>query len=124
MTTRDASTVLELPAAVPRPVRPPSGARPGRLAVVVCVGLAIWLLPRPEGVEPRAWQLLAIFVATVFGIIVKPLPMGAMAIVGASAALATRTLTIAEALSGFANATVWLVVSAFFLASGFIKTGL
>lgn len=98
--------------------------RPGRLALVTCVGLAIWALPRPDAVDPRAWRLLAIFVATVVGIIAKPLPMGAMAVVGMAAALATRTLTIGEALSGFANGTVWLAVTAFFLAAGFIKTGL
>ena len=103
---------------------PTSGAYPGRLALVVCVGLAIWALPRPDAVDPRAWRLLAIFVATVVGIIAKPLPMGAMAVVGIAAALATRTLTIGEALSGFASGTVWLVVAAFFLAAGFIKTGL
>jgi divalent anion:Na+ symporter, DASS family len=94
------------------------------LALVACVGLAIWALPRPDAVDPRAWRLLAIFVATVVGIIAKPLPMGAMAVVGIAAALATRTLTIGEALSGFANGTVWLVMTAFFLAAGFIKTGL
>jgi DASS family divalent anion:Na+ symporter len=98
--------------------------RGGGLALVACVGLAIWALPRPDAVDPRAWRLLAIFVATVVGIIAKPLPMGAMAVVGIAAALATRTLTIGEALSGFANGTVWLVVTAFFLAAGFIKTGL
>jgi DASS family divalent anion:Na+ symporter len=95
-----------------------------RLALVAGIGLLIWLLPRPDGVDLRAWRLLAIFVATVAGIIAKPLPMGAMAVVGLAAALVTRTLTIGQALSGFANATVWLVVSAFFLAAGFIKTGL
>ena len=101
-----------------------SGVRPGRLALVVCVGLVIWALPRPDAVDPRAWRLLAIFVATVVGIIANPLPMGAMAIVGIATAVATRTLTIAEALSGFSNGTVWLVVMAFFIAAGFIKTGL
>ncbi|MBI4885669.1 MAG: DASS family sodium-coupled anion symporter [Acidobacteria bacterium] len=95
-----------------------------RLALVTLIGLLIWAAPAPDAVDPRAWRLLAIFVATVAGIIIKPLPIGAMALVGLAAALATRTLTIAEALSGFANATVWLVVSAFFLAAGFIKTGL
>ena len=100
------------------------GARPLRLALVVCVGLLIWAVPRPDAVDPRAWRLFAIFVATVAGIIVKPLPMGAMAVVGIAAALATRTLTLTEALSGFGNATVWLVVTAFFIAAGFIKTGL
>ena len=74
--------------------------------------------------DPRAWRLFAIFVATVVGIIAKPLPIGAMAFVGIAAALATRTLTITEALSGFGNATAWLVLTAFFLAAGFIRTGL
>jgi DASS family divalent anion:Na+ symporter len=98
--------------------------RPGRLALVVCVGLIIWALPRPDAVDPRAWRLLAIFVATVVGIIARPLPMGAMAIVGIAAAVGTGTLTLAEALSGFSNGTVWLVVAAFFIAAAFIKTGL
>jgi DASS family divalent anion:Na+ symporter len=88
------------------------------------VGLLIWVLPRPETVDPRAWRLLAIFVATVVGIIARPLPMGAMSIVGIAVAVSTGTLTITEALSGFSNSTVWLVVAAFFLAAGFIKTGL
>jgi DASS family divalent anion:Na+ symporter len=90
----------------------------------VGVGLAVWALPQPGELDPRAWRLLAIFVATVVGIIVRPLPMGAIAVVGIAAAVATRTLTIAEALSGFSNSTVWLVVSAFFLAAGFVRTGL
>lgn len=106
------------------PPRHADGVRPGLLALVAAVGIAIWALPTPDMVDPRAWQLLAIFVATVVGIIAKPLPMGAVSLIGLAAAVATRTLTIGEALSGFSNATVWLVVAAFFVASGFIKTGL
>src|SRR5437879_6658959 len=95
-----------------------------RLALVFIIGILVWSLPRPEAVDPRAWRLLAIFVATLGGIIAKPLPMGAMALIGIAAALVTRTLTITEALSGFSNVTLWLVVCAFFFAAGFIKTGL
>jgi DASS family divalent anion:Na+ symporter len=101
-----------------------SSPRPGRLALVVGVGLLVWALPRPDAVDPRAWRLLAIFVATIVGIIARPLPMGAMAIVGIAAAVGTRTLTLTEALSGFSNGTVWLVVAAFFIAAAFIRTGL
>ena len=101
-----------------------SSPRPGRLALVVGIGLLIWALPRPEEVDPRAWRLLAIFVATVAGIVARPLPMGAIAIVGIAVAVGTRTLTITEALSGFSNGTVWLVAAAFFIAAAFIKTGL
>jgi DASS family divalent anion:Na+ symporter len=95
-----------------------------RLLPVLVIGIVVWLLPRPDAVDPRAWRLFAIFVATIVGIIAKPLPIGAVALVGIAATLATGTLTIAEALSGFANATVWLAVAALFLAAGFIRTGL
>jgi DASS family divalent anion:Na+ symporter len=118
------SAVAEREAAAPRPAPVEHSVHFGRLAFVAGIGVAIWVLPRPAGVDVRAWQLLAIFVATVVGLIARPLPIGAMAFVGIAAALATRTLTIAEALTGFANATVWLVVAAFFLAAGFIRTGL
>jgi hypothetical protein len=46
-----------------------AGVHFGRLSLVLIVGLVIWLLPPPEGVKPQAWHLLAIFVATVLGIL-------------------------------------------------------
>ncbi|MCY4602527.1 MAG: anion permease [Acidobacteria bacterium] len=95
-----------------------------RLAVVVLVGVAIWLLPAPDGVEPRAWQLLAVFVATMVGLVLRPLPMGAVALIAMAVAVLSGTLTIAEATAGFGNTVVWLVVAAFFIATAFIKTGL
>jgi divalent anion:Na+ symporter, DASS family len=101
-----------------------AGANPGRLALVLGVGLVIWWLPRPAGIEPRAWQLLAIFVATILGIMVKPLPMWATAALGSTVALLTGTLTVWAALSGFSNGTLWLVFAAFLMSAGFIKTGL
>ena len=91
---------------------------------VVAVAVVIWFIPAPVGVQPRAWQLLAIFVATIAGIIVKPLPMGAIALIGIASTVLTGTLTINQALSGFGNGTIWLVVFVFFISRGFIKTGL
>ncbi len=38
-------------------------------------------------------------------------------------AVLTKTLTLEQALAGYSNATIWLVVSAFMYAQGFIKTG-
>lgn len=92
--------------------------------IPIIVGLVIWVIPPPTGVEVQAWHLLAIFVATIVGIIAKPLPMGAVAMLGIAATALTSTLTIREALSGFGNTTIWLIVIAFFVARGFNKTGL
>jgi DASS family divalent anion:Na+ symporter len=94
------------------------------LVAVLLLAVVIWLIPPPSGVQPRAWHLLAIFVATIVGIITKPLPMGAIALFGIAATALTRTLSINQALSGFGNSTIWLIVVAFFISRGFIKTGL
>ena len=95
-----------------------------RLAVVVVIGTALWFSPIPSEVNPRAWELLAVFVATIVGVILRPIPMGAMAFVAASFAVLSGTLTITEATAGFGSTVVWLVVAAFFIATAFIKTGL
>lgn len=78
----------------------------------------------PEGVSLNAWQLLSIFVATIVGVITKPLPMGAVSVIGLAVVVLTGTLPFSEAFSGFSNEVVWLIVFAFFVARGFIKTGL
>jgi DASS family divalent anion:Na+ symporter len=101
------------------------------LAITLVVGLVIWFIPVPDGVKPNAWHLLAIFVATIVGIILKAAPMGTMAMLGITLCAATQVLApgkpidaIKNALSGFGNSTIWLIGLAFFIARGFIKTGL
>lgn len=105
------------------------GVKPIPLLITLAVGLIIWIVPPPAGVEIAAWHLFAVFVATIVGIIVAPLPMGAVAMLGIAAAvlsgaLGTGGTAIGTGLSGFANTTIWLIVLAFFVARGFIKTGL
>ena len=92
--------------------------------IPIAIGLAIWLIPPPVGVTQQAWRLFAIFVATIAGIIAKPLPMGGVAIIGIAMTAFTGVLTIGQALSGFGNSVIWLIVLAFMIARGFIKTGL
>src|SRR5271165_1243390 len=94
------------------------------LLAVFLLAVVIWFIPPPSGVRPQAWHLLAIFVATIVGIITKPFPMGAIALFGIAATALSGTLTINQALSGFGNSTIWLIVVAFFISRGFIKTGL
>ena len=100
------------------------GARLVPLLITLAIGVALWFSPAPEGVDVKAWHLLAIFVTTIIGIIAKPLPMGAVALLGIVATVLTGTLNITQALSGFGNNTIWLIVTAFFISRGFIKTGL
>lgn len=94
------------------------------LLASIVTGVIIWFLPTPAGVTKNAWQLLAIFLATIVGIITQPLPLGAVALMGLGAAVLTKTLTFAAAFSAFGDPIPWLIALAFFFAKGFIKTGL
>lgn len=87
-------------------------------------GLVLWSLPAPQGLQANAWHLGAAFLSTIVGIIVQPLPMGAVALLAVAVAVSTQTLSIQDALSGFGNKVAWLAVSAFLISQGFIKTGL
>ena len=92
--------------------------------ITIAVLLIIWFIPVPKGVQPAAWHLLAIFVATIIGFILHPIPTGAIALTAIGLSGFLKVIKPAEALSGFGNTTIWLIVSAFIFALGFIKTGL
>ncbi|MFP7170109.1 anion permease [Terribacillus sp. 7520-G] len=94
------------------------------LLITILIGVILWFIPSPDGVKAEAWHLFAIFVATIIGLIIKPMPMGSVAILSLTAIVLTKTLGLEEALSGFQNSTIWLIVIAFFISRGFIKTGL
>ncbi|HWR38986.1 MAG TPA: anion permease [Patescibacteria group bacterium] len=92
--------------------------------MVIAALVTLWFVPIPDGLKPEAWRLLAIFVATILGFILQPLPIGSVAFISVTFAALSGVLKPAEALSGFSNSTIWLIVSAFLFAKGFIKTGL
>jgi DASS family divalent anion:Na+ symporter len=95
-----------------------------RWLITIGIGVAIALLPRPEGVTREAWTLLAIFIATIVGSILQPLTGSAMVLLGVIATTAFGALKIEKALSGYADKFVWLVLAAFFISRAMIKTGL
>jgi DASS family divalent anion:Na+ symporter len=92
--------------------------------VVLAAALVVLLLPRPEGITPQSWRLLAIFVATIVGSIVRPVPGGAVVLLGVIAVALTGALPVDQALRGYADPIVWLVLAAFFISRAMIKTGL
>ena len=91
---------------------------------VLLAGFGVVLAPTPSGITTQSWHLLAIFVATIVGLILQPLPGGAMVLLGVSAVALTGVLPPAEALAGYADPIVWLVLAAFFMSRGMLKTGL
>lgn len=95
-----------------------------KLGCAVLIGLIIWFCPKPQDLAPEGWKIFAIFTATVVAIILRPLPMGAVSVLALTFAIVVKGVTLSTACSGFGNEVVWLVVFAFFIAKGFISTGL
>ncbi|CZE50132.1 anion permease [Campylobacter geochelonis] len=91
---------------------------------VIAVCIAVWFLPHPSAISSQAWQLFAIVLATILGLILQPLPIGAVAFLGVTVTILTGVMKPVEALNGYASTTIWLIVCAFMIARGFIKTGL
>jgi len=115
---------------------------PWRALAPVAVAAMLALCPAPEGLPQHAWYFFAIFAGVIVGLMVEPLPGGAIGVIGVTlvAVLAPWVLyapaelakpgfkaanaSLSWALSGFANSTVWLIFAAFMIALGYEKTGL
>lgn len=95
-----------------------------KLLLVFAIGLILWFLPVPDGLKPEAWHLFAIFAATIIGFILQPVPIGAMGFMGVTIAALTGTIKVSAAIAGYGNSTIWLIICAFLLSRGFIKSGL
>lgn len=102
-----------------------NGAKRGPTIFCIAIGLIIrFLIPIPEGVSPKGWSILAIFVATVGGIVTQPLPSPGVAFCGLAVGLLTKTFSFQEGVSAFTDEVLWMVLLAFFFTKGFSKTGL
>lgn len=115
---------------------------PWRACLPVLVAVALALSPTPAGLPQHAWYFFAIFAGVIVGLMVEPLPGGAIGLIGVTlvTVLAPYVLyspaelakpgfnsinaSLTWALSGFANSTVWLIFGAFMFALGYEKTGL
>ncbi|KAH7865355.1 hypothetical protein Vadar_005561 [Vaccinium darrowii] len=103
----------------------PQGPKILPLILSLSIGLSLqFLIPKPISLSSQAWQLFAIFLSTVAGLVLSPLPVGAWAFLGLTATVLTKTLTFTAAFSAFTNEVIWLIVISFFFARGFVKTGL
>ena len=106
------------------------GSTVWKALVPLLVGIIIAVLPVPQGLAPKAWYFFACFTAVIVGLIMEPIPSAAIGFIGIAFVAALGLVapkpsdSIKWALSGFSNATVWLIFGAFMLALGYEKTGL
>ncbi len=99
--------------------------RLGPLAAIFVGGLLLrFAAPVPAGLDPKSWWLLIVFLSALAGLIVQPAPMGVLFLTAIAVAVLAGVLTPAQALAGYSNNILWLIVIAFMFARAFVKTGL
>ena len=100
--------------------------------IIAVISAFLWLfvLP-PDGISLEGWRTSIIFVATIACIVTEIMPIGAIGLLAitifavlrpSGATSATESIKIA--LSELNSTLIWLIVIAFMIARGFIKTGL
>lgn len=97
--------------------------RLGRLALLIVLFLAIAALPHPESVTPAGWRTFAIFVCVIAGMALQPISGAALVVIGLTA-MAANGIPIREALGGYAEPSVWLVLAAMLMARAIFDSGL
>jgi DASS family divalent anion:Na+ symporter len=100
------------------------GSRTSRVCALVTIYAVITLaFPRPEAVTPAGWRITAIFLTTVAGLLLQPVPGAAMVLIGLTLLVLVGGLPTTEALSGFGSPSVWLVLAAMLMARVLRETG-
>jgi len=94
------------------------------VALLLLYSIVVFLVPRPASVRPEGWRLLGIFVATIGGLILRPIPGGALVLIAITLAAIFGGLSATQALGGFGDPVVWLVMAAFFISDALLSTGL
>ena len=95
-----------------------------KLLAVSGVGMMIWFLPVPEGLSTAAWHLFAVFITAIFAVIIDAMPIFTSSIIALSVVVLTGTLSPKQAYSGFSEGFILLIIVAFLIARGVIKSGL
>lgn len=95
-----------------------------KLGLCITIALGVLYFGGTLEVPSRGLRIFSVFIAVILSFILRVFPIGMTVLLGLLILTATGTLTLKEALSGFADTTVWLVVAAFILAEAMINTGL
>jgi len=96
----------------------------GLAVLAVVYGLIVYVIPRPATVKPEGWRLAGIFFSAIVGSILQTIPSGALVLLAVTLAAAFGGLTVDQALLGYADRNLWLVMAAFFIARSLMNTGL
>ncbi len=94
-----------------------------KLGICILVPIVILMMPVPKGLTFEAWRLFAVYMAAIFGLVLRPYDEAVilLSIIAASGLIFGK---MGALLSGYASTTAWLVFSAFMIGTAFTTTGL
>jgi DASS family divalent anion:Na+ symporter len=102
-----------------------SSTRPWRLVALLALYVIVGhLLPAPPGVSPAGQRITAIFLATIAGLMLQPLPGAAVVMLGVTMLVIAGGLPLKDALAGYSSASAWLVLGAMLISRTLRDTGL
>jgi DASS family divalent anion:Na+ symporter len=93
-------------------------------SITLVFGIILWHLPIPWDLTPDAWYLFAIFITAILGVLIDALSIFTASILALVAVVIFRVLTPEQAFSGFSESFILLILAAFLVAKGVIKSGL
>ena len=88
------------------------------------IGAAIWMVPVPDGLQPAAWHLFAIFSAAIFAVVSAAASILVASIVALVVSIFSGTLEPSVAYGGFSQGFILLIVVAFLVGKGVVNSGL
>jgi len=92
--------------------------------ITLVFGVIIWHLPIPWDITIDAWHLFAIFITAIIGVLLEALSIFTASVIALIAVVLLRVLTPEQAYSGFSESFILLILAAFLVAKGIIKSGL
>ena len=95
-----------------------------RRAVTALAGLLIWITPIPWGLQPEAWQLFTIFITAILAVLLDALSIFTASLLAMVIAVLAGVLGTEKAFSGFSEDFMLLILSAFLVSKGVVKSGL
>ena len=95
----------------------------GKLLICILLAVVVWHFDGIINMPKDAWHVFAVFLAVILSFILRPYSMGFCVLLGLISLVILGSVTLNQALSGFADTTVWLVIVAFLLAQAVVDTG-
>ncbi len=94
------------------------------LALFAVYAVVVFLVPRPESVTPAGWQRTGLFIATIAGLMIQPMPGAALILISLTLLVLVGGLPASRVLAGFASPAVWLVFVAMMMSRALRDSGL